>query len=87
MLLSEKEARAICEKLLRSVTAEDAVVSVNSEDTSHLRFAANAFTTSGQSAGVAVQSTHTFAFVYPSDSEPPPAPELVHRPGPWRPWK
>lgn len=47
MLLTETEARAICEKLLGYVKADDAVVSVNSENYSHLRFAANAFTTSG----------------------------------------
>ena len=47
MLLSETEARAICEKLLSYVKADDAVVSVNSENYGHLRFAANAFTTAG----------------------------------------
>ena len=47
MLLTETEARAICEKLLGYVKADDAVVNVNSENYSHLRFAANAFTTSG----------------------------------------
>ena len=44
MLLSEKYAREICEKLLSYVKADDAIVSVNSEDYSHLRFASNAFT-------------------------------------------
>lgn len=47
MLLSETEARAICEKLLSYVKADDAVVSVNSENYGHMRFAANAFTTAG----------------------------------------
>jgi predicted Zn-dependent protease len=47
MLLTEKEARAICEKLLSYVKADDAVVSVNSENYGHLRFASNSFTTSG----------------------------------------
>lgn len=47
MLLTEKDARAICEKLLSYVKADDAVVNVNSENYSHLRFAGNAFTTSG----------------------------------------
>ncbi|HEU4797044.1 MAG TPA: DNA gyrase modulator, partial [Pyrinomonadaceae bacterium] len=47
MLLTEKDARAICEKLLSYVKADDAAVGVNSEDYGHLRFAANAFTTSG----------------------------------------
>src|SRR5213594_3325400 len=58
MLLTEKESKAICDKLLRLTKADDAEVSVSSEDFSHLRFAANAFTTSGRrenaSAGVTV---------------------------------
>jgi predicted Zn-dependent protease len=48
MLLSEKETKAICEKLLGYTKAEDAEVSVGSTDLSHLRFAANMFTTSGR---------------------------------------
>jgi predicted Zn-dependent protease len=47
MLLSEVEAKSVCEKLLRATSADDAQVSVSSEDLSHLRFAANDFTTSG----------------------------------------
>jgi predicted Zn-dependent protease len=47
MLLTEKEARQITEKLLSYVKADDATVSVGSENYSHLRFAANSFTTSG----------------------------------------
>jgi len=47
MLLTEKEAREITEKLLSYVKADDATVSVGSENYSHLRFAANSFTTSG----------------------------------------
>ena len=58
MLLTEKDARTICEKLLSYVKADDAVVTVNSENFSHLRFAGNAFTTSGArenvTAGVTV---------------------------------
>ena len=41
MLLSEKDARAICDKLLSYVKADDASVGVTSEDYSHLRFASN----------------------------------------------
>ncbi len=48
MLLSEKEAKAVCEKLLGYVKADDAMVRVGSEEYSHLRFAANAITTSGR---------------------------------------
>ena len=47
MLLTEKEARTICEKLLSYVKADDAVVVVGSENYGHLRFASNAYTTSG----------------------------------------
>ena len=58
MLLTEKDARTICEKLLSYVKADDAVVTVNSENYGHLRFAGNAFTTSGArenvTAGVTV---------------------------------
>lgn len=57
MLLSEKEAKAICEKLLGYVKADDATVSVSSEDYSHLRFAANAFTTSGRRENVSTNVT------------------------------
>ena len=49
MLLTEQEARAICEKMLSYVKADDASVGVNSENYGHLRFAYNAFTTSGAS--------------------------------------
>jgi len=58
MLISEKEARSICDKLLGYVKADDATISVNSEVYSHQRFAANAFTSNGRSedttAGVTV---------------------------------
>src|SRR4051812_39877857 len=47
-MLTEKESKAICYKLLGYTKADDAQVSVNSEDFSHLRFAANGFTTSGR---------------------------------------
>ncbi len=48
MLLSETEIRAACDKLLRLTKAADASVGVSSDDFSHLRFAANGFTTSGR---------------------------------------
>ena len=57
MLLSEKEARAICDKLMSYVTADDAVVGVNSENYGHLRFAANSFATSGARENVNVGVT------------------------------
>ena len=57
MLLSEKESKAICDKLLRFTKADDAEVSVNSVDSSHLRFAANAFTTSGRRENVTAHVT------------------------------
>jgi predicted Zn-dependent protease len=48
MLLSEKETKDLCDKLLSYTKADDAVVGVSSDDFSHLRFAANGFTTSGR---------------------------------------
>lgn len=56
MLLTESEAKAICEKVLGFVKADDAEVMLNGENYSHLRFAANTFTTSGyrEDAGVGV---------------------------------
>src|SRR5438445_269225 len=48
MLLTEKDSKSICDKLLGYTKADDAEVSVTSEDFSHLRFAANGFTTSGR---------------------------------------
>src|SRR5262249_40845462 len=48
MLLSEKEIKSVCDQLLSCSKADDAMVSVDSEDYSHLRFAANGFTTSGR---------------------------------------
>ncbi len=48
MLLTEKECKAICDKLLGYVKADDASVGVGGEDYSHLRFAANTFTTAGR---------------------------------------
>lgn len=47
MLLSEAQAKAITDKLLSYVKADDANVSVTSENYSHQRFAANNFTTCG----------------------------------------
>lgn len=57
MLLSEKEAKAVCEKLLSYVKADDAAVSVSSEHSSHLRFAGNAFSTSGRREDTEVNAT------------------------------
>jgi predicted Zn-dependent protease len=57
MLLNENESKAICEKLLGYCKADDAEVSVFSEDSSHLRFAANGFTTSGRRENVTASVT------------------------------
>ncbi len=57
MLLTEKEARELTEKLLSYVKADDAMVSVGNENYSHLRFAANAFTTSGARENTTVSVT------------------------------
>ncbi|MEO8649083.1 MAG: TldD/PmbA family protein [Acidobacteriota bacterium] len=48
MLLNEKEARALTDKILSYVSGNDASVSVSSDRLSHLRFAHNNFLTSGQ---------------------------------------
>jgi predicted Zn-dependent protease len=57
MVLSEKEAKAVCDKLLSYVKGDDAEVSVRSSDDSHLRFAANAVATSGRRQDVEVGVT------------------------------
>ncbi|HYO62204.1 MAG TPA: TldD/PmbA family protein [Pyrinomonadaceae bacterium] len=57
MLLSEKEARAITDKLLGFTKAADASVGVSSEAYSHLRFAANSFLTSGRRENVSANVT------------------------------
>src|SRR6266849_9596109 len=48
MLLTKTDSKTICDKLLGYAKADDAEVSITSEDFSHLRFAANGFTTSGR---------------------------------------
>lgn len=48
MLLSESDCRSLCHTLLSCTSADDAMASVSSDDYSHLRFAANGFTTSGR---------------------------------------
>lgn len=57
MLLTESEARALSNKLLGYVKADDAAVNVGSENYSHLRFAANSFTTSGARENTTVNVT------------------------------
>ena len=57
MLPNEKEAKSICDKLLGYAKADDAVVSVASEDRSHLRFAGNAFTTNGKREDTTINVT------------------------------
>src|SRR5688572_26281043 len=56
-MLTEKESKSICDKLLRFTKADDAQVSVSSEDFSHLRFAANTFMTSGRRENVTAYVT------------------------------
>jgi|GEM_PF-5049708 len=48
MLPSEQEAKALCQRLLGYTKADDASVGVQTEGYSHLRFAADTFTTSGR---------------------------------------
>ncbi len=51
MLLNKKETKTITDKILSYVKADDAQVSVNSNKRSNLRFAHNAFLTSGNTVG------------------------------------
>src|SRR3954467_5622761 len=48
MLLSESEIKSVCQQMLNLCQADDALVSISSEDYSQLRFAANSFTTAGR---------------------------------------
>src|SRR5215471_12826274 len=57
MLISEREAKSVCDTLLRCIKADDAEVLVSSEDFSNLRFAANDFTTNGWREEVSVTVT------------------------------
>src|SRR6266849_3110747 len=57
MLPSEQEARALCQKLLGYVKADDVAVSVTSEDYSQVRFADNTFATSGRREDVQASVT------------------------------
>jgi len=57
MLLTDAASREITAKVLSYVTADDAVATVESDDYSHLRFAANTFLTSGRREGVSARVT------------------------------
>jgi predicted Zn-dependent protease len=57
MLISERDAKALCDKVLGYVTADDAGVSVSSDDYDHFRFAANSFTTCGRREDLSVRVT------------------------------
>ena len=57
MLLTENEARELTGKILGYVKADDASVNVSSEVYSHLRFASNAFSTSGARENTSVGVT------------------------------
>jgi len=57
MLLTESEAKTICQTTLSYVKADDAQVSVHGERYSHLRFAENEFSTSGSREDVSVHVT------------------------------
>src|SRR6185312_13830731 len=57
MLLTEKEARSVCDKMLGFIKADDARIGIASEDFSQLRFAANDFTTNGRRENVSATIT------------------------------
>src|SRR3954471_2028924 len=47
-MISEQKAKAVCASALSYVKADDAQVTLETTDYSHLRFAANAFTSNGR---------------------------------------
>ncbi|MBP6822259.1 MAG: TldD/PmbA family protein [Acidobacteria bacterium] len=57
MLITEKEAKALCQKILSLTKADDAQVGVTSGTQTHQRFAANSFTTGGASENKSVALT------------------------------
>ncbi|HEX4947075.1 MAG TPA: TldD/PmbA family protein, partial [Blastocatellia bacterium] len=57
MLITEQDAKAVCQKILGLVKADDAQISLNSSAQTHQRFAANTFTTGGASADTSVTLT------------------------------
>ena len=57
MLLTEQEVKALTDKILSFVTADDATASVGSNKNSHLRFAANNVLTSGSREGSSANVT------------------------------
>jgi predicted Zn-dependent protease len=57
MLISEAEAKSVCEKLLSYIKVGDAEARVSSEDYSNVRFAANDFTTNGHTDEVSASIT------------------------------
>ncbi|MCG3162474.1 MAG: hypothetical protein JMDDDDMK_03729 [Acidobacteria bacterium] len=57
MLITEKEAKALCQKILGLTKADDAQVRVISGAQTHQRFAANSFTTGGASENTSVALT------------------------------
>lgn len=56
-MLSEKEAKALTDKILSYVTANDATVAVGGDKLSHLRFAHNSFLTSGERVARSANAT------------------------------
>ena len=54
-MLTETQAKALCDKLLGFVKADDAIVRVTSGGSSHLRFANNTITTTGRSEDTSVE--------------------------------
>jgi predicted Zn-dependent protease len=57
MVLTETDARALSQKVLGFVRADDAQVSMSEVDSAHLRFAANAFRTAGRDNDLYVNVT------------------------------
>lgn len=57
MLMTEKEAKDLCQKILSLTKADDAQVNVNNGVQTHQRFAANSFTTGGAGENMSVALT------------------------------
>ena len=57
MLLNEHDSRALCEQILSAVQGEDAEVTLRSTLETNQRFAANAFTTNGQTEEIRADLT------------------------------
>ncbi len=59
-MLSREDARALCQRILKRSSADEARVNVSSRATGNTRFAVNQITTSGDTTNVAISVTSAF---------------------------